>query len=202
MRGFNYKKAVQALNYFACTQGGTLNKMKAIKLVWLADRYHLRKYGRTITGDIYFALPHGPVPSTTKDILSMNSFTLSEDEFSYIDEYIKNIAKYDYASNKEPYLKVFSKTDIESLEDIIKHYGKYDHFSLRDISHKFPEWKRWEQQIGKTGSRFLMDYSDFFKDPEIKSPLFEEDPEDLKLIQDLFFRNETSGSSNADKGTI
>jgi uncharacterized phage-associated protein len=190
MRGFNYKKAVQALNYFAQMNGGTLNKMKAIKLIWLSDRLHLRKYGRTITGDIYFALPHGPVPSVTKDILSLNSFTLSEDEFKYIDEYLSVVEKYDYSSNKSPYLKVFSKTDVSSIEEIFRYYGKYDHFALRDISHKFPEWKVWENKLGKTNSRFLMNYSDFFKDAEISSPVFDADPEDLALVEALFFRNE------------
>jgi uncharacterized phage-associated protein len=191
MRGFNYKKAVQALNIIALKSGGTVNKMKAIKLIWLADRLHLRKYGRTITGDVYFALPHGPVPSTTKDIVSLNSFTLSEDEFTYIDEYLSIIGRYDYQSSKEPYLKVFSKTDIASIEEVYKFYGKYDQYELRDISHRFPEWKRWEQKIGQTNSRFLMDYRDFFKDPDIISPLFKDDPEDLALIESLFFRTET-----------
>ena len=43
-------------------------KMKALKLVYIADRYHLRKYGRLITNDTYFAMNYGPVPSGTKDI--------------------------------------------------------------------------------------------------------------------------------------
>lgn len=190
MRGFNYRKSVQALNIIAVKNGGEVNKMKAIKLVWLSDRLHLRKYGRTITGDIYYALPHGPVPSTTKDVLSQNPFTLSEDEFVYIDEYLEITGKYDYKSNKEPNYKVFSKTDIEAIEDVLKIYGKYDHFTLRDISHQFPEWKRWEQKIGRTHSRFLMDYRDFFKDDLSQSPLFKEDSEELELVEKLFLRTD------------
>jgi len=199
MRGFNYKKSVQALNLIALKSGGIVNKMKAIKLIWLADRLHLRKYGRTITGDVYFALPHGPIPSTTKDILTQNSFTLSEDEFTYIDEYLTILGKYEYQSCKEPYYKVFSQTDIASIEDIFKFYGKYDQYELRDISHRFPEWKRWEQKIGQTNSRFLMDYRDFFKDPPINSSIFKEDPEDLALIESLFFRTENSISDATEK---
>ena len=188
MRGFNYKKAVQALNFFAYTNGNSLNKMKAIKLIWLSDRLHLRKYGRTITGDIYFALPHGPVPSTTKDILCLNSFTLSEDEFMYIDEYLSVVLKYDYKSIKEPNNNVFSKTDLMVLNDIFDYYGKYDHYELRDISHKFPEWKRWEKKLGSNNSRFKMDYADFFKDAELIAPIFEESAEELQLIKSIFFR--------------
>ncbi len=46
------RKIVQALNYIACSQvGGVANCMKAYKLLWLADIYHLRQYGRTVSGD-------------------------------------------------------------------------------------------------------------------------------------------------------
>jgi len=48
MVGFNHKKAVQTLAYFAQKEGGVINKMKAFKLIWLSDRLHLRKYGRPI----------------------------------------------------------------------------------------------------------------------------------------------------------
>lgn len=188
MRGFNYKKAVQALNCFAYYNGNSLNKMKAIKLIWLADRLHLRRYGRTITGDIYFALPHGPVPSTTKDILCLNPYTLSEDEFTYIDEFLSIISKYDYKSIKDPNQNVFSKTDLNVLDDVFKHYGKYDQYELRDISHKFPEWKKWEQKLGAIHTRFMMDYEDFFKDAEINSPIFHETQDDLELVKSLYFR--------------
>ena len=52
------RKIIQALTYIAYQQPGhKINSMKAYKLLWLADRYHLRQYGRTITGDTFFALP-------------------------------------------------------------------------------------------------------------------------------------------------
>ena len=59
----SYKKATQALNFFALKKDGKINKMKAIKLIYLADRLHLRKYGRPIVGDIYWAMKLGPVGS-------------------------------------------------------------------------------------------------------------------------------------------
>src|ERR1700683_762715 len=47
------RKATQALNYFACLSASgapfaEINKMKALKLLFFADRYHLRKYGRPV----------------------------------------------------------------------------------------------------------------------------------------------------------
>lgn len=49
---FSHRKATQALNFFARkAPGHSINKMKALKLVYFADRYHLRKYGRPVVGD-------------------------------------------------------------------------------------------------------------------------------------------------------
>ena len=56
---FDYKKATQALNFFALKEGGTINKMKALKLIYFADRYNLRKYGRPVRNDDYWAMGYG-----------------------------------------------------------------------------------------------------------------------------------------------
>lgn len=53
---FDYRKTTQALNFFAVKNGGHINKMRSIKLIYFADRFHLRKYGRPITNDEYFAM--------------------------------------------------------------------------------------------------------------------------------------------------
>ncbi len=39
-----------------------------MKLLWLADRLHLIRYGRTVLHDSYNALPHGPISSKTMDL--------------------------------------------------------------------------------------------------------------------------------------
>lgn len=73
------RKIVQALNYIACSQlGHTVNCMKAYKLLWLADRYHLRHYGRTISGDVYYALPHGPVPMDAMNVVEGKPTNLAD----------------------------------------------------------------------------------------------------------------------------
>lgn len=82
MNTFNYKKSVQALNYLAVLEGGAINYMKALKLIWLSDRYHLRNHGRTITGDKYFALKNGPVASFTKDIIINKHITEEQSKYS------------------------------------------------------------------------------------------------------------------------
>ena len=68
---FAHRKATQALNFFALSASGRMNKLKALKLVFFADRYHLRLYGRPITNDRYLAMKYGPVASSCKDLAEM-----------------------------------------------------------------------------------------------------------------------------------
>jgi len=49
--------------------------MALLKLAFFADRYHLRNYARPISGDIYYAMKLGPVPSALKDIIDVQTFT-------------------------------------------------------------------------------------------------------------------------------
>ena len=71
---FDFKKATQALNYLAMNFGGKINKMQAIKLIYFADRYHLRKYGRPVTNDEYVAMGYGSVGSKKKTLLKTPPF--------------------------------------------------------------------------------------------------------------------------------
>ena len=82
------KKIIQALAYIAYQQPDhKVNNMKAYKLLWLADRYHLRQTGRTITGDVFYALPHGVVPSDAKNIVENQPTHIRNDE-EYCNRYI------------------------------------------------------------------------------------------------------------------
>lgn len=186
MRGFNYKKAVQSLNYLASKEGGEMNKMKALKLIWLSDRFNLRQFGRTITGDEYYALPNGPIPSATRDILETSNF-LDDTASDYSSAYLTATSKYDFKSVHQPNLKVLSQSDKQSLDLIYDNFGNFDHFVLSEISHLFPEWKKHESAlVKKLSSRFPINQVDFFLNIEDKSGLFLDSDSDLQITKQLF----------------
>ena len=160
---FDYKKATQALNFLAIKNGGLINKMKVIKLVYLADRYHLRKYGRPITNDEYFAMSYGPVNSGVKDISEMSDF-LGPREREYASEHITTSGSYDVQSIKDYERDVFSDSDLEALSFVWNHFGHYTEFELANITHQYPEWKRHEETLDEQ-SRVRMNYEDFLDDP-------------------------------------
>ncbi len=66
---FEEQKAVAALLYICESYGGTCDKYAIMKILYLAERLHLSKYGRPITGDDFITMKYGPVPTCTYDII-------------------------------------------------------------------------------------------------------------------------------------
>ncbi len=164
---FDHKKGTQALNFFATREGGKINKMKALKLIFLADRYHIRKYGRLITNDSYVAMSYGPVPSVIKDIAETNDY-LDEDAKGYAALYIKPVSNNLFLTSlKKIDMSIFSDSDLEALQFTWDVFGKYDQFQLAEITHSYPEWVKHKKHVA-THSCFPMDILDFLKDPTEK----------------------------------
>ena len=63
--GYDDEKAVQCISYFIRKSGGRLEKLKVIKLLYLADRLSLTERGKPLNFDEYFSMPHGPVTSAS-----------------------------------------------------------------------------------------------------------------------------------------
>ena len=66
---FDADKAVAAM-VAILRHTGTIDKLKLIKLLYLADRDCFLEYGHPITGDRPVAMPHGPVPSGCLHVLN------------------------------------------------------------------------------------------------------------------------------------
>lgn len=163
---FSHRKTTQALNYFARMSGGDINKLKALKLVYFADRYHLRRYGRPITGDEYLAMPYGPVASGAKDLAEMGDF-LSDDERAYGAQFLAPVDRYSYRSAAELDGRTLSESDRMALAWAWEKFGQMDRFKLADYTHRYPEWKRHEAAlVGKRETRVPMCYRDFLDDPD------------------------------------
>lgn len=184
---FDHKKATQALNFFAKRAGGKITKLNALKLIYLADRYHLRKYGRPIFSDTYWAMPHGPVASSVKDIFE---FSGSDEEVSYAKGYIAPLAgetRPTIQSIKEEDVNVFSDSDIEALEFTQKTFGAYTLGAILEECHKYPEWKKFEEALkSNIVTRELMNYVDFFENPDGRDDHFKMDSEQLKSSKEIF----------------
>ena len=160
---FDYRKATQALNYFAGQEGDQINKMKVLKLLYFVDRYHIRKYGRLVTNDNYLAMQHGPVPSTSKDIAEDNDY-LNDEIRAYSVRFIKPVGNLSLRSIKKVDKSILSDSDMEALRFAWDNFGHYDQFELRDLTHNYPEWLT-RQDYLDNASCLPMDLLEFVQDP-------------------------------------
>lgn len=185
---FDYHKAVQAINFMACKEGGRIDKLRLLKLLFFAERFHLRAYGRPIFYDQYWAMPMGPVSSSVKDIAEFSDF-LSQDEYEYAALYlIKGTRPHSIESIKSVDEDEFSDSDLQALEWAFEHFRHLSNSDLIDRTHLYPEWAKYLHvlEIGQA-SRMPMDYRDFFDDPPAGIPNdFVQTPEHLEFMQEMF----------------
>ena len=188
---FDSEKLVQALAFFASRGVKDLDTLKAVKLLYFADREHLLKYGRPIVGDDYYCMKNGPIPTNAlgqiQDVLSPNP---TGDHDPLFDEYftVSRSTKYPrLVSKKEPDLDVFSASDIEVLEAVLKMYGKQTSWKLRDLTHmdecvKLADKERLARGVGSVRIPFEV----FFKGSDSKLlPLVESDQENRDFAESL-----------------
>ena len=66
---FKVKKFASVVAYFAARKT-RITKKEICKLVYFADKEHLLRHGRPITGDRYYSLEQRPIPSRGLDALN------------------------------------------------------------------------------------------------------------------------------------
>src|SRR4051794_10494791 len=66
---FDERKATEATSLLLMLRGNRMHYMKLIKLLYLADREALLRWGRPITTDTFVSMDYGPVVSTIYDLI-------------------------------------------------------------------------------------------------------------------------------------
>lgn len=169
---FNIRRFISACGYIfdhLKNNDGTINYMKMIKLIFLADRYHLRNYGFLISSDTYVAMKNGTLGSGARDVFTfndrfLNSLTSEERDLVYSAIEVKS--KYKVVIHTKP--AGLSASAIEALNFVIEQFGKYDQFQLGDITHDYPEWKRYEEYLSINPKKSKpVHLEDIFEDPDV-----------------------------------
>lgn len=168
---YDCKKTTQALNYLLQkSHAHSLHKVALVKLLWAADRYHLRRYSRLVSDEPYVAMERGPVGSLAKDIIyGVAGYNMSEGCLPYTSSYIQKVDDNvsSLRSTDEGYL---SKTDVEALDFAWKNFGhlRDDWEKLVDIAHQYPEWNKHVDSLlkNRTVKAAPIELHDFFKDPK------------------------------------
>ena len=114
--------------------------LRLMKLMYLADRLSLKKWGHPIVGGHYSSLENGPVISDAYDA------TKSGSDWSISLE--RNINE--MSVRVRPQLAELSKEDICLIDETHKTYRPMDLWQLVKHTHSLQEW---DKKVGKSSSR-------------------------------------------------
>lgn len=135
------------LRYFCSnTDPRFLGKTKLMKLFYFADFLHVKKYGTSITRDVYFHLEHGPIPST---ILNLVNSVIDEPEDAILSDTITVNQKPGFKMHQIQCVKGFSEDDkkyfsdkeLEILERVVERFGDKPTKLMEDASHQEAPWR-------------------------------------------------------------
>ena len=164
------------------------NSIKLIKLLVIADVYKLRKYGSELLyQEEYLALPNGPVPSTTTNLVEHLNNHLSEQELTMSKKMWKRVSEGNgtwdvvrpIGNADEQYL---AEADKEALDYAYEEYGAYTPEKLIDMVHEYAAWKKHKQNLDK---REKIEKTDFFENDNGPAKT---EKEDLQSSKEYFLQ--------------
>jgi uncharacterized phage-associated protein len=140
---FNKEKAIETILYLA-NRIPKPTKHNITHIVYFADKTSLERYGRFISGDAYYALPHGPVPSETLNIINEPS----------TEQYGFTVKGSSFIPLREPELDYFSESDIESMDQVLEIYAHSPFWKIKHDSHDEAYEEAWESR-GRARSKLM-----------------------------------------------
>lgn len=136
---FREEKATQAAARLLNLRGGRMSYMKLIKLLYLAERESLTRFGAPLTYDSYVSMPYGPVLSATLDRINEPEMY----ENGYWEKYIGPKRNYEVALN-DPKADAprdqLSPAEEALIDEIFQRYGHMSRWELVEFTHTLPEW--------------------------------------------------------------
>lgn len=150
---FNERKAAQVAAFFlhkgtppALRAVGWRQRMKLIKLMklmYLAERQSMQLYGEPMIGDSLYSMDHGPVLSTTLNLI--NGMTKSAEggwDYWISDRADHRVALKTSVDDPRKELLELSDADLEILNTVWDKFGGMDAFKLAELTHQIcPEWQ-------------------------------------------------------------
>jgi uncharacterized phage-associated protein len=159
----DWEKTLAAITYLAARNLPELSKGKLCKLLFLADKYHLVRFGRPITGDFYWAVDHGPIPSVVKDRLDRLEQNADEELATVLSVDRNSTYPHFYAKNAFG-TENLSESDFMALDRAIAQFGNFTFTELRRLTHAMPAYERAWEQRPEDAKRAPMSFEDFFEE--------------------------------------
>jgi uncharacterized phage-associated protein len=135
------RKIINVLAYISC-KIPRVTKLQVLKLIYFADKYHLLKYGRSITGVKYYKWDLGPVAKDILNFIDYSNHILTGRTKHYLSEHLE------FAQSNLRTLKCiapidedeFSLSELECLNKTLEQFGHIPAGQLIELTHKEYSW--------------------------------------------------------------
>ncbi len=144
---FDFDRSLEASAYLLKLGGGSMEYIRLIKLLYIAERELLAEEASPLTGDIYKAMKNGPVLSTVYEIIQDRNWK-SDDWHQFI-----KTSGYSVELVGDPGLHHLSASIVTKLRDVHARYSHTNTWELVDATHEFPEWKKLSPGAGSVPIR-------------------------------------------------
>lgn len=142
---YNVKKAAQTIAYLALKNGGKpLPVLTAVKLVYLADRESIARYGFPIQAEARVSMRHGPVNSKTYSYIQGEEQTGAAEWAEYLRDREDHMIALSRTDLSPADLDELSDADVAALDAVWDQFGQWDRWTLVNWTHdpkNLPEWE-------------------------------------------------------------
>jgi uncharacterized phage-associated protein len=143
---FDERRAAEAAAFLLFKAGGRLPLIKLVKLMYLAERLSLQRYGEPLTGDRLVSMPNGPVLSMTYDHINGALPSIEGGWDTWVADRAGHVvALRDESKVRSPQqdLLRLSGSDLEVLGETWEQFGHWDRWDLVKYTHSeaCPEWE-------------------------------------------------------------
>src|SRR5712692_3559342 len=146
---FNLARTEQTACRLLYRCGGGLTVLQLVKLLYFVDREALLRRGAPVTGDRMVSMDHGPVLSTTLDLINEDRDHASEDQIVEWQHYVGPRDGNDLrpvaiepaeGDASRAFYDELSRWELKLIDEIANKYGSKTAGQLIDLGHQLPEW--------------------------------------------------------------
>jgi hypothetical protein len=136
---FDIRKTIAAVAFLMENEGGQLDMFLGLKMLYLADKDALIRWGKTITGDSFVSMPKGPVLSEVYNLFKGVAPAADQKEWdAFFSERVNHSIHMLQPANKG----LLSEREMQVLEEARKQINKFAPWEVaRWLHDTCPEWE-------------------------------------------------------------
>jgi uncharacterized phage-associated protein len=131
---FNARKATEVASLLIQSEGGKMNVMKLVKMVYLLDRLSIARRGIPVVGGVYYSMRNGPVTSELLDVI--NAGRLADESDCSWEQFISSRTGHEVGLVDQAPVEFVSESEIQLIAEIYKEHGQKDQWQIRDWCHQ------------------------------------------------------------------